>query len=126
MRLIRDFFIIVYFFLFSDGAKNGQKRGGARYSGVLVWYEPSLRYTRGLGGRIHCGVQVTESSTNKQHHLWREDRCPVVSKQPLHSRAAAKMSQHISISLEPVLTNHAPSQTAAGSHCPAREDSAPH
>jgi hypothetical protein len=27
-----------------------------------------LRYTRGLGWRIHCGVEVTESSTNKQHH----------------------------------------------------------
>jgi hypothetical protein len=37
----------------------------------LVWYVPSLRYTRGLGWRIHCGVEVTESSydssTNKQH-----------------------------------------------------------
>jgi hypothetical protein len=29
---------------------------------------PSLRYTRGLGWRMHCGVEVTESSTNKQHH----------------------------------------------------------
>jgi hypothetical protein len=35
----------------------------------LVWYVPSLRYTRGLGWRMHCGVEVTESSTNKQHHL---------------------------------------------------------
>jgi hypothetical protein len=35
----------------------------------LVWYVPSLRYTRGLGWRIHCGIEVTESSTNKQHHL---------------------------------------------------------
>ena len=26
-------------------------------------------YTRGLGWRMHCGVEVTESSTNKQHHL---------------------------------------------------------
>jgi hypothetical protein len=34
----------------------------------LVWYVPSLRYTRGRGWRIHCGVEVTESSTNKQHH----------------------------------------------------------
>jgi hypothetical protein len=33
----------------------------------LVWYVPSLRYTRGLGWRIHCGVEVTELSTNKQH-----------------------------------------------------------
>jgi hypothetical protein len=30
-------------------------------------YVPSLRYTRGLGWRIHCGEEVTESSTNKQH-----------------------------------------------------------
>jgi len=35
--------------------------------GVLLMYEPSLRYTRGLGWRIHCGVEVTESGTNKQH-----------------------------------------------------------
>jgi hypothetical protein len=35
----------------------------------LVWYVPSLRYTRGLGWRMHFGVEVTESSTNKQHHL---------------------------------------------------------
>jgi hypothetical protein len=36
------------------------------------WYVPSSRYTRGLGWRIHCGVEVTESSTNKQqhHHNW--------------------------------------------------------
>jgi hypothetical protein len=32
---------------------------------------PSLRYTRGLGWRMHCGAEVTESSTNKQHHLSR-------------------------------------------------------
>ena len=36
----------------------------------LVWYVRSLRYTRGLAWRIHCGVEVTESSTNKQHHLF--------------------------------------------------------
>ena len=27
------------------------------------------RYTRGLGWRMHCGAEVTESSANKQHHL---------------------------------------------------------
>jgi hypothetical protein len=57
---------------------------------------------------------------------WRDDKCPVVSKHPLHSRAAAKMSQHICIGPEPVLADHAPSQPEVGSHCPAREDSAPH
>ena len=56
----------------------------------------------------------------------REDRCPVISKLPLHCHTAAKMSQHIHIGLKPVLAVHGPSQPAAGSHCPAREDSAPH
>jgi hypothetical protein len=35
----------------------------------LVWCVPSLRYTRSLGWLMHCGAEVTESSTNKQHHL---------------------------------------------------------
>ena len=34
---------------------------------------------------------------------WRQDRRPVVSKRPLHSLAAAKMSPHIHICPEPVL-----------------------
>jgi hypothetical protein len=55
----------------------GQERLGPSYFSIslvlgplnsLVWYVPSLRYTRGLGWRMHCGVEVTESSTNKQHH----------------------------------------------------------
>ena len=36
---------------------------------ILVWYVPSLRYTHGLDCHMHCGVEVSESSTNKQHHL---------------------------------------------------------
>ena len=36
----------------------------------------------------------------------REDRCPVVSKRPLHSLDAAKMSPHIRIGPEPVLAAH--------------------
>jgi hypothetical protein len=60
----------------------GQERLGPSYFFIslvlgplnsLVWYVPSLRYTLGLGWRIHCGVEVTESSTNKQHHLSRRD-----------------------------------------------------
>jgi hypothetical protein len=39
---------------------------------------------------------------------------------------AAKMSPRISICQEPVLADHAQSPPAAGSHCPAREGSAPH
>ena len=27
-----------------------------------------MRYTRGLVWRMHCGAEVTESDTNKQHH----------------------------------------------------------
>jgi hypothetical protein len=27
-----------------------------------------IAYTRGLGWYMHCGAEVTESSTNKQHH----------------------------------------------------------
>ena len=61
----------------------GQERLGPSYFFIplvlgplnsLVWYVPSLRYTRGLGWRMHCGVEVTESSTNKQHHLRRTTR----------------------------------------------------
>jgi hypothetical protein len=26
----------------------------------LVWYVPSLRYTRGLVWRMHCGAEVTD------------------------------------------------------------------
>ena len=53
----------------------GQERLGPSYFFIslvlgppnsLVWYVPSLRYTRGLGWRIYYGVEVTESSTNKQ------------------------------------------------------------
>jgi hypothetical protein len=57
---------------------------------------------------------------------WWEDKCPVVSRRPLHSHAAAKMSPHIHIGPEPVLASHAPSPPGAGSHCLAREDPAPH
>jgi hypothetical protein len=55
----------------------GQERLGPSYFFIslvlgpvnsLVWYVPSVRYTRGLGWRIHCGVEVPESSTNKQYH----------------------------------------------------------
>ena len=59
----------------------GQERLGPSYLFIplvlgplnsLVWYVPSLRYTRGLGWCMHCGVEVTESSTNKQHHPGRD------------------------------------------------------
>ena len=34
---------------------------------VCICRETSV--SRGFGWRIHCGVEVTESSTNKQHTL---------------------------------------------------------
>ena len=71
-----------------EGSSGGEEEGGGVRSGPraartillfhtisagplnsLVWYVPSLRYTRGLGWRMHCGAEVPESSTNKQHHL---------------------------------------------------------
>ena len=57
---------------------------------------------------------------------WWQDRRPVVSKRPLHSHAAAKMSQDIRIGPEPVLAAHARPPPAAGSHSLAGADSAPH
>jgi hypothetical protein len=56
----------------------GQERLGPSYFFIplvlgplnsLVWYVPSLRYTHGLGWHMHCCAEVTESSTNKQHHI---------------------------------------------------------
>jgi hypothetical protein len=52
----------------------GQERLGPSYFFIslvlgplnsLVWYVPSLRYTRGLGWRMHCGVEVIGGSTLK-------------------------------------------------------------
>jgi hypothetical protein len=59
----------------------------ARPLNSLVWYVPSLRYTRGLGWRIHCGVEVTESSTNKQHISTPADAC-LSSSRKTSSRSA--------------------------------------
>jgi hypothetical protein len=74
----------------------GQERLGPSYFLIplvlgprnsLVWYVPSLRYTRGLGWRMHCGVEVTELSTNKQHHISQKNKVPqcldFLSRKPL-------------------------------------------
>ena len=39
----------------------------------LVCYVPSLWYTHGLAWRMHCGVEITETSTKKQHLLSGEE-----------------------------------------------------
>jgi len=46
--------------------------------------------------------------------------------QRCHHASASALSPRISICPEPVLATHAPSPPAAGSHCLAREGSAPH
>ena len=44
--------------------------------GLVIWDTREKKkdlcygiHSRGLGWRMHLGVEVTESSTNKQHHL---------------------------------------------------------
>ena len=55
----------------------GQERLGPSYFFIplvlcplnsLVWYVPSLGYTRGLGWRMHCGAEVTEKGLTSQ--IW--------------------------------------------------------
>jgi hypothetical protein len=55
----------------------------------LVWYVPSSRYTRGLGWQLHCCVEVTKSSTNKQHHL-----STFITRPPVHHLAKTRKLNH--------------------------------
>jgi hypothetical protein len=71
---IRYSITVLLFILGSNLGGVGPVRGPLN---SLVWYVPSLRYTRGLGWRIHCGVEVTESSTNKQHIIIINGGCRV-------------------------------------------------
>ena len=82
----------------------------------------------------HLTVQVTYTAENQHadgsgrpEHVhatdrpdtvigWWQDRRPVVSKRPLHSIAAAKMSPPIRIGPEPVLATHDRPPPATGSH----------
>jgi hypothetical protein len=63
-RTILLFYVISVFFVSARTNKRHHHLGPLN---SLLWYVPSQRYTRGLGWRMHCGVEVTESSTNKQH-----------------------------------------------------------
>ena len=79
----------------SEGSSGGRKRGvvrgvgqerlGPSYFFVSLVLGPlnSLLFvfSRGFGRRMHLGVEVTESSTNKQHHLR-------VGKTPAHGAGA--------------------------------------
>ena len=96
----------------------GQERLGPPYFFIslvldplnsLVWYVPSLRYTRGLGWRMHCGAEVTESSTNRQHHFIspssKPELGPVVCKQFCISLdASRRLNKHITGASPPRLS----------------------
>ena len=74
-----------------------------------------------------CPATTTFTSSPAHTTIgWQQDRRPVVSKRPLHSINAAKMSPHIRIGPEPVLAAHDRSPPAEGSHCLAGADSDPH
>jgi hypothetical protein len=50
--------------------KNGVLLVNGRCTAVrLNFHGWNPRFSRGFGRRMHLGVEVTESSTNKQHHL---------------------------------------------------------
>jgi hypothetical protein len=92
-------------------------------------------HTAGCGPRLGPAPADVRPAAAAQH-----DTSPVNNNRPEETRTscrqqpapppcdAAKMSPPISIGLEPagVLADHAPSPPAAGSHCPAREGSAPY
>ena len=96
----------------------GQERLGPPYFFIslvldplnsLVWYVSSLRYTRGLGWRMHCGAEVTESSTNRQHHFIspssKPELGPVVCKQFCISLdASRRLNKNITGASPPRLT----------------------
>jgi len=92
-----------------------------------------LRHTAGCGPRPAPPPPAVRPTAAAPH-----DTIPANNNRPEEMRTscrqqlapppsdAAKMSPRISIGPEPVLAAHAPSPPAAGSHCQAREGSAPH
>jgi hypothetical protein len=72
----------------------GQERLGPSYffiSLVLGPLNSLFFFSRGLGRRMHLGVEVTESSPNKQHHLSRRLAVSGTNQQS----GAAKRAQRI-------------------------------
>ena len=65
----------------------------------LVWYVPSLRYTLGLGWRMHCDVEVTESSTNKQHHIYMSSTIPLPPLEQLCNMYCSNKHTHTPVRL---------------------------
>ena len=88
------------------------------------------RHTAGCGPRPCSAPAAPRPATAAPHDTSParpEERRTSCRQQPAPPpRDAAKMSPHISIGPQPVLAAHAQSQPAAGSHCPARDGSAPH
>jgi len=70
---------------------------------------------------VDAAPHHTSPANNNRPEEMRTSCCQQPAPQPSD---AAKMSPHIIIGQEPVLVDHAPSLTAAGSHCQAREGSA--
>jgi len=72
-------------------------------------------------------VQLMEPPTTRTTPTTgcREDRCPVVSKLPLHIVMQQRCHSTSALATGS-LAAHAQSQSAVSSHQPAREDSAPH
>jgi hypothetical protein len=101
--------------------------------GAIADAGPLRRNTRQAAGRVPgpapaaarpaaaAPLDTSPANNNRQ-----EERRISCCQQPAPPHCdAAKMSPRISIGPEPVLAAHAPSPPAAGSHCPAREGSAP-
>ncbi len=103
-----EFFLLISWFI---GVRAGEKNKIC----FVIYFSGEKKKKK-----ILCFVIVKQKK--KERCYYTTDRRPVVSKRPLHSRAAAKMSPHIRIGPEPVLAAHARSPPAAGSHRPDRED----
>ena len=115
----------------------GQERLGPPYFFIslvldplnsLVWYVSSLRYTRGIGWRMHCGAEVTESSTNRQHHFIspssKPELGPVVCKQFCISLdASRRLNKNITGASPPRLSIAPPRADRCWSPCACNSQS---
>jgi hypothetical protein len=101
--------------------------------GQSLWRTVAPRHTAGCGPRPGPAPASARPASEAPH-----DTSPANNNRPEGMRTsccqqpvppprdAAKMSPRISIGPEPVLAAHALPPPASGSHCPAREGSAPH
>ena len=115
--------------------KSTQQTTRHSWRGRTGWERPDVETDVDEGGpRLQAATDRLACVADPHHH-----QPPPTSKKKKEERRiscrqqlapppcdAAKMSPRISIGPEPVLAAHAQSPSAAGSHCPAREGSAPH